>query len=258
MASQHCCSAVTCYKRELVFTISSSSLNAGICREKNLFSEWKRKHHFPCALCRKLLVLTLLPVSPSTLQLHFSTDSMEVKPIMTRKLRRRPNDPVPIPDKRRKPAPDILQNHWRAFVFEVSTLPARQSASLLLHTGRKRYEVLESGFSVENAQAEFVMYVVWLTNSVQLIYGDKNLNSTVSCDNVGGFFFVMETRLSSSGTFFTKGSFKRTLYINVEAIDSVDRKWLFPWTTAFLISRCDKTFARKIIFVTLDHVFHFW
>lgn len=36
------------------------------------------------------------------------TDSMEVKPIMTRKLRRRPNDPVPIPDKRRKPAPDIL------------------------------------------------------------------------------------------------------------------------------------------------------
>lgn len=36
-----------------------------------------------------------------------ATDSMEVKPIMTRKLRRRPNDPVPIPDKRRKPAPDI-------------------------------------------------------------------------------------------------------------------------------------------------------
>ncbi|KPP71744.1 sin3 histone deacetylase corepressor complex component SDS3-like [Scleropages formosus] len=35
-------------------------------------------------------------------------NSMEVKPIMTRKLRRRPNDPVPIPDKRRKPAPDIL------------------------------------------------------------------------------------------------------------------------------------------------------
>ncbi|NWI12094.1 SDS3 deacetylase, partial [Crypturellus soui] len=49
------------------------------------------------------------------LQLHYFTDSMEVKPIMTRKLRRRPNDPVPIPDKRRKPAPDILlQNRCRA------------------------------------------------------------------------------------------------------------------------------------------------
>ncbi|NXL02094.1 SDS3 deacetylase, partial [Mesembrinibis cayennensis] len=56
-------------------------------------------------------VLFLVP----SLQLRYSTDSMEVKPIMTRKLRRRPNDPVPIPDKRRKPAPDILlQSHWRA------------------------------------------------------------------------------------------------------------------------------------------------
>jgi len=73
---------------------------------------------------------------------------MEVKPIMTRKLRRRPNDPVPIPDKRRKPAPDILlQNHWRAFVFEVSMLPARRGASVLLHTGKKIWEVLESGFN---------------------------------------------------------------------------------------------------------------
>ncbi|XP_044753676.1 sin3 histone deacetylase corepressor complex component SDS3 [Coccinella septempunctata] len=29
-------------------------------------------------------------------------DPMEVKPVMTRKLRRRPNDPVPVPEKRRK------------------------------------------------------------------------------------------------------------------------------------------------------------
>ena len=36
------------------------------------------------------------------------TDSMEIKPITTRKLRRRPNDPVPLPEKRRKPSPDIL------------------------------------------------------------------------------------------------------------------------------------------------------
>uniref|UniRef100_A0A674BYL6 SDS3 homolog, SIN3A corepressor complex component n=1 Tax=Salmo trutta TaxID=8032 RepID=A0A674BYL6_SALTR len=35
-------------------------------------------------------------------------NSMEVKPIMTRKLRRRPNDPVPIPDKRRKPLNYLL------------------------------------------------------------------------------------------------------------------------------------------------------
>lgn len=50
----------------------------------------------------------------------FILDSMEVKTHITRKLRRRPNDPVPIPDKRRKPAPDILHiavetehMHWK-------------------------------------------------------------------------------------------------------------------------------------------------
>lgn len=40
--------------------------------------------------------------------LSTSLESTEVKPISTRKLRRRPNDPVPIPEKRRKPSPDIL------------------------------------------------------------------------------------------------------------------------------------------------------
>uniref|UniRef100_A0AAQ4QSI5 SDS3 homolog, SIN3A corepressor complex component n=1 Tax=Gasterosteus aculeatus aculeatus TaxID=481459 RepID=A0AAQ4QSI5_GASAC len=46
------------------------------------------------------------------LTMELTGDSMEVKPIMTRKLRRRPNDPVPIPDKRRKPAPDILHLNY--------------------------------------------------------------------------------------------------------------------------------------------------
>ncbi|KAJ6659155.1 hypothetical protein lerEdw1_019458 [Lerista edwardsae] len=47
-------------------------------------------------------------IESEKLTMELTGDSMEVKPIMTRKLRRRPNDPVPIPDKRRKPAPDIL------------------------------------------------------------------------------------------------------------------------------------------------------
>lgn len=36
------------------------------------------------------------------------SDSMEVKPITTRKLRRRPNDPIPLPEKRRKASPTQL------------------------------------------------------------------------------------------------------------------------------------------------------
>ncbi|KAJ8947649.1 hypothetical protein NQ318_009533 [Aromia moschata] len=35
--------------------------------------------------------------------MELTGDSMEVKPVMTRKLRRRPNDPMPLPEKRRKP-----------------------------------------------------------------------------------------------------------------------------------------------------------
>ncbi|KAJ8894369.1 hypothetical protein PR048_007020 [Dryococelus australis] len=40
--------------------------------------------------------------------MELTGDSMEVKPAMTRKLRRRPNDPVPIPEKRRKLPPAQL------------------------------------------------------------------------------------------------------------------------------------------------------
>lgn len=40
--------------------------------------------------------------------MELTGDSMEMKPSITRKLRRRPNDPVPIPDKRRKPPPAQL------------------------------------------------------------------------------------------------------------------------------------------------------
>ncbi|XP_064612355.1 sin3 histone deacetylase corepressor complex component SDS3-like isoform X3 [Liolophura sinensis] len=37
--------------------------------------------------------------------MELTGDPMEVKPVMTRKLRRRPNDPVPLPEKRRKASP---------------------------------------------------------------------------------------------------------------------------------------------------------
>ncbi|EEC19331.1 suppressor of defective silencing, putative, partial [Ixodes scapularis] len=42
----------------------------------------------------------------STIEL--TGDSMEVKSVTTRKLRRRPNDPLPMPEKRRKTSPNIL------------------------------------------------------------------------------------------------------------------------------------------------------
>ena len=38
----------------------------------------------------------------------FVSDSVEVKPAVTRKLRRRPNDPLPAPEKRRKTSHILL------------------------------------------------------------------------------------------------------------------------------------------------------
>ena len=35
--------------------------------------------------------------------MELTSDSVDIKPTVTRKLRRRPNDPLPVPEKRRKP-----------------------------------------------------------------------------------------------------------------------------------------------------------
>ncbi|PRD32553.1 UNVERIFIED_CONTAM: Sin3 histone deacetylase corepressor complex component SDS3 [Trichonephila clavipes] len=40
--------------------------------------------------------------------MDLTSDTWEVKTVTTRKLRRRPNEPLPIPEKRRKPVPNIL------------------------------------------------------------------------------------------------------------------------------------------------------
>ncbi|RWS14889.1 sin3 histone deacetylase corepressor complex component SDS3-like isoform X2 [Dinothrombium tinctorium] len=40
--------------------------------------------------------------------LELTSDSIESKPVTTRKLRRRPNEPLPMPEKRKRGSPDIL------------------------------------------------------------------------------------------------------------------------------------------------------
>lgn len=47
---------------------------------------------------------------------------MEMKPVTTRKLRRRPNDPMPLPEKRRKQNPDILLTFNGFFMSSFSYL----------------------------------------------------------------------------------------------------------------------------------------
>ncbi|PWA17090.1 hypothetical protein CCH79_00013293 [Gambusia affinis] len=81
------------------------------------------------------------------LTMELTGDSMEVKPIMTRKLRRRPNDPVPIPDKRRKPAPDILpMNSLKSPKRPVSPSSPEHVPSAPMENPTQRYEArIEEG-----------------------------------------------------------------------------------------------------------------
>ncbi|NWQ61405.1 SDS3 deacetylase, partial [Neopipo cinnamomea] len=134
---------------ELVFTVSTSS-----CRCWKL-SQKKKKRKKSNLLCERGKIIFLMP----SLKLHYSPDSMEVKPIMTRKLRRRPNDPVPIPDKRRKPAPDILSlSHWRA--------PGCEASLNYLLTDEQIMEDLRT----LNKMCYFVMDTCWVLNTMSLLF----------------------------------------------------------------------------------------
>ncbi|KAG7480917.1 hypothetical protein MATL_G00061380 [Megalops atlanticus] len=123
------------------------------------------------------------------LTMELTGDSMEVKPIMTRKLRRRPNDPVPIPDKRRKPAPDILLNYLltdEQIMEDLRTLnklkspkrPASPSSpehlpSTPLEAPTQRYEArIEEGKLYYDKR--------WYHKS-QAIYLESKENTKISC-----------------------------------------------------------------------------
>ncbi|NXJ10318.1 SDS3 deacetylase, partial [Odontophorus gujanensis] len=150
-----------------------------IMRKSHFLCE--RSSHFPCALCRKFLIFTPLPVVLSALQLCFSADSMEVKPIMTRKLRRRPNDPVPIPDKRRKPAPDILlQNHWRLLYLKLACCLQCTSPSSPEHLPATPAESPAQRFEARIEDGKLYYDKRWYHKS-QAIYLESKENTKISC-----------------------------------------------------------------------------
>ncbi|MBN3315683.1 SDS3 deacetylase, partial [Atractosteus spatula] len=116
------------------------------------------------------------------LTMELTGDSMEVKPIMTRKLRRRPNDPVPIPDKRRKPAPDIL-----TFSLKSPKRPASPSSPEHLPTTPtespvQRYDarIEEGKLYYDKRWQVFLKKYVWYHKS-QAIYLESKENTRISC-----------------------------------------------------------------------------
>uniref|UniRef100_A0A8C5F288 SDS3 homolog, SIN3A corepressor complex component n=1 Tax=Gopherus evgoodei TaxID=1825980 RepID=A0A8C5F288_9SAUR len=117
-----------------------------------------------------------------SVQLHYSADSMEVKPIMTRKLRRRPNDPVPIPDKRRKPAPDILFTLSVKYMEDLRTLNkvSNTSPSSPEHLPATLAESPAQRFEARIEDGKLYYDKRWYHKS-QAIYLESKENTKISC-----------------------------------------------------------------------------
>uniref|UniRef100_A0A671XF70 SDS3 homolog, SIN3A corepressor complex component n=1 Tax=Sparus aurata TaxID=8175 RepID=A0A671XF70_SPAAU len=118
------------------------------------------------------------------LTMELTGDSMEVKPIMTRKLRRRPNDPVPIPDKRRKPLNYLLTdeqimedlrtlNKLKSPKRPVSPSSPEHVPSAPMESPSQRYEArIEEGKLYYDKR--------WYHKS-QAIYLESKDNTKISC-----------------------------------------------------------------------------
>lgn len=78
--------------------------------------------------------------------MELTGDSMDVKPVTTRKLRRRPNDPLPVPEKRRKTSPTQL-----CYLLDENEImeDLRIINKGRLPSGSKRHESSESFSSCE-------------------------------------------------------------------------------------------------------------
>ncbi|XP_078809414.1 sin3 histone deacetylase corepressor complex component SDS3 isoform X2 [Oryzias latipes] len=122
------------------------------------------------------------------LTMELTGDSMEVKPIMTRKLRRRPNDPVPIPDKRRKPAPAQLNYLLteEQIIEDLRTLnklksPKRAvSPSTPEHVPSAPLENLSQRYEARIEEGKLYYDKRWYHKS-QAIYLESKDNTKISC-----------------------------------------------------------------------------
>uniref|UniRef100_A0A3P8XGM7 Sin3 histone deacetylase corepressor complex component SDS3 n=1 Tax=Esox lucius TaxID=8010 RepID=A0A3P8XGM7_ESOLU len=127
------------------------------------------------------------------LTMELTGDSMEVKPIMTRKLRRRPNDPVPIPDKRRKPLNYLLTEEQ--ITEDLRTLnkqlksPKRPGVSLVTlqsspsspdHMPAAPMEAPSQRYEARIEEGKLYYDKRWYHRS-QAIYLESKENTKISC-----------------------------------------------------------------------------
>uniref|UniRef100_A0A3Q2ZF71 SDS3 homolog, SIN3A corepressor complex component n=1 Tax=Kryptolebias marmoratus TaxID=37003 RepID=A0A3Q2ZF71_KRYMA len=112
------------------------------------------------------------------LTMELTGDSMEVKPIMTRKLRRRPNDPVPIPDKRRKPLNYLLTDEQ--IMEDLRTLNKVMSPSSPEHIPSAPMENPSQRYEARIEEGKLYYDKRWYHKS-QAIYLESKDNTKISC-----------------------------------------------------------------------------
>uniref|UniRef100_A0A3Q1H0M7 SDS3 homolog, SIN3A corepressor complex component n=2 Tax=Percomorphaceae TaxID=1489872 RepID=A0A3Q1H0M7_9TELE len=112
------------------------------------------------------------------LTMELTGDSMEVKPIMTRKLRRRPNDPVPIPDKRRKPLNYLLTDEQ--IMEDLRTLNKVMSPSSPEHVPSAPMENPSQRYEARIEEGKLYYDKRWYHKS-QAIYLESKDNTKISC-----------------------------------------------------------------------------
>ncbi|KAJ7993663.1 hypothetical protein DPEC_G00257000 [Dallia pectoralis] len=119
------------------------------------------------------------------LTMELTGDSMEVKPIMTRKLRRRPNDPVPIPDKRRKPLNYLLTEEQitedlRTLNKQLKSPKRPVSPSSPDHMPAVPIEVPSQRYEARIEEGKLYYDKRWYHRS-QAIYLESKENTKISC-----------------------------------------------------------------------------
>uniref|UniRef100_A0A3B4XUL1 SDS3 homolog, SIN3A corepressor complex component n=2 Tax=Seriola TaxID=8160 RepID=A0A3B4XUL1_SERLL len=118
------------------------------------------------------------------LTMELTGDSMEVKPIMTRKLRRRPNDPVPIPDKRRKPLNYLLTDEQimedLRTLNKVNFSPSLVSPSSPEHVPSAPMENPSQRYEARIEEGKLYYDKRWYHKS-QAIYLESKDNTKISC-----------------------------------------------------------------------------
>uniref|UniRef100_A0A8B9HQ88 SDS3 homolog, SIN3A corepressor complex component n=1 Tax=Astyanax mexicanus TaxID=7994 RepID=A0A8B9HQ88_ASTMX len=103
-----------------------------------------------------------------------------VKPIMTRKLRRRPNDPVPIPDKRRKPLNYLLTDEQIMEDLRTLNKVINTSPSSPEHLPAAPMESPSQRYEARIEEGKLYYDKRWYHKS-QAIYLESKDNTKISC-----------------------------------------------------------------------------